>query len=70
MYAASRGKKLAAPFLRATEKDYRSVTQYDGPIWLSTAIDNIAAQTLYTRTGYHETARDGERLIMIKDAQS
>lgn len=67
LYDGARGKGLGRPFLEATEVDYREQTDYDGPIWLSTALDNTVAQSLYLRTGYQPVAERDERLIMIKE---
>ena len=51
MYESARGKRLAEPFARATEHDFRQQFEPKG-IWLETDPNNSAARNLYRNLGY------------------
>lgn len=65
LYDGYRGRGLALPFARIVHDDFLAGSP-DGPIWLETDTDNLAAQKIYHRLGYTALPQArADRLVMV-----
>lgn len=67
LYEGFVGKGLGAIFLGSAIEDFAAQHPDVNSIWLSTALNNIAAQRLYQRLGFSTIHTDQERYYMQKE---
>lgn len=69
IYDGYSGHGLARPFMTLSLRVAVQLKQERGEkvagIWLQTDLDNEAACAAYTKFGYQEVARDGQRITMV-----
>lgn len=69
IYDGYSGHGLARPFMTLSLRTAVRLKQQRGEkvvgIWLQTDLDNEAACAAYTKFGYQEVARDGQRITMV-----
>lgn len=69
IYDGYSGHGLARPFMTLSLRTAVQLKQQRGEkvagIWLQTDLDNEAACAAYTKFGYQEVARDGQRITMV-----
>lgn len=66
LYEKARNQGLGKAVLEATDRDFRQVSHYEGPTWLSVKDTNIHAKRLYDKFGYSAVKNADGRTLMVR----
>jgi ribosomal protein S18 acetylase RimI-like enzyme len=66
LYKAARDQGLGKAVMAATHADFRQVSRYEGPTWLSVKDTNAHAKRLYDKFGYAALGNAGDKTSMLR----
>ncbi len=66
LYEEARNRGFGRSVMEATHRDFRQVSRYEGPTWLSVDNSNVHAKRLYDKFGYGVTHTSNDRTIMLR----